>query len=704
MARRRTALKAALALVATLLITGGLTTDADAAGVWGAGQTPYLQGEICTDATTSSPLAAWDFGTGSPAFLLTPVTSTGTTDSARLPSAANGGQSLAPVVPGSDGFTSASDIAAYAYLISKYGVDSQQHAAEVAEAVMDEAGSVNAPDCEGPGDLASLLIAAQNYAGPYTVAFIPAPTTVIMGAPTTVTARVTSARGLPVPGLAVTFTAPAAGLTSAGQVTDATGTARVSIDVPIGTPAASVTLQANVDQPIGLTQISSSGASVSAVMAAAPIPVTASVDLTIDQTATPAVRTSASSRVIAVGQSFQGFATVSGLRGHAASVAFSLYGPLPLDANGACGAASAFTSSTPVAASTGAVSITGDQTASAAAWAPSQAGCYAVGATASTTNATPNTTATGVPTSTVAVLPTTTTLTLAHNVVGPGPLTVQLSTQHTFGRPVRSTVTAIGPVTPAGGSCAGVDFAHAASAVTFAPAQTTGDAALTATSSAATKPGCYQLQASTSVDEGDLGQLMVSTPAASVLLIAPTLATTVDAVWTNSPAPVRAHVDVSGTYGQPAHVSVELAYAQADPFGCRAVDWTRAVVVGSGPAVATRGDASLLAAQSGPTSELGCYLPVAKLVVDANPAIVVTAPLADLANAVNAGIDPNALDRLTSRSRGVSGSLPVWTVAVFALALVLTALGFTLVMSLRDRAAGRPARGRHGRRPINDVG
>ena len=57
----------------------------------------------------------------------------------------------------------------------------------------------------------------------------------------------------------------------------------------------------------------------------------------------------------------------------------------------------------------------------------------------------------------------------------------------------------------------------------------------------------------------------------------------------------------------------------------------------------------------------------------------------------------NAINRLPSHSRGVSASLPVWTVAGLAGALIIVALASTLVLSLRDRAADRPARSRHAR-------
>src|SRR5215475_278039 len=82
-----------------------------AGGVWGAGGYPYVDGLVCNESGLTSPLASWDFGTGGPAFLTTPVRSNGQQDNAVPPFASLGRQTTASVTPGRDGFASAADIA-----------------------------------------------------------------------------------------------------------------------------------------------------------------------------------------------------------------------------------------------------------------------------------------------------------------------------------------------------------------------------------------------------------------------------------------------------------------------------------------------------------------------------------------------------------------------------------------------------------------
>jgi hypothetical protein len=96
-------------------------SDATAAvpGTWGANAYTYLDGTVCDSADGSSPLASWDFDTGAAAFLVEPVTSSGSTDSAALPFPTAGTQSTSTISPGQFGFNSETDIASYATLVSE---------------------------------------------------------------------------------------------------------------------------------------------------------------------------------------------------------------------------------------------------------------------------------------------------------------------------------------------------------------------------------------------------------------------------------------------------------------------------------------------------------------------------------------------------------------------------------------------------------
>ena len=667
--------------------------SASAAGSWGAGQIPYLDGEVCSTSTTTSPIAAWDFGPLAPYFLIAPVTSADGVDSAALPVPTAGAVSSSAVSIGQDGFGSTAEIASYAYLISHYGQDGTQHVAEVAAAVMAAAGSSQVPDCEGAGDESAILQTSTQLAGPYSVV-VATPHVAAMGTSATVSARVLSAVGLPVPGAAVTFRAPGSDISPQLALTNADGVATTSVSVHSGVSGTSVPVQASASVAVGLTQLtaapSSSGSTVAAVAATTPAVFTGSADLTIDQTASPAIRTSASSPVVALGRSFQGYAAVTGLRGHSAQISFTLYGPLSLDAAGHCAQIAAFsgtTPSAPVAARTGSVLVTGDQTATATAWTPGQPGCYAVGATAITTNATPNTSADTQEVSVVTVLPTVISLTVPHAVIGPGPIRVDLVSAHSYGHPISTKVTALGPVRPVNDNCSSIDFSTAVSSVDFAPTSVTGDGVASAVSSAATKPGCYRVDAVSTLADGDLGQTQLATASVSLLLINPVVVASVDQVWTIAPQPINAHVDVLGTYNQPAHVSLQMAFAGSDLQGCAAVDWSTAAPIAAGPAVVTNGDRTQVAVHSAATHSLGCYLPIARLVVDANPSIVVTAPIVDLANAVNAGVDPNAHVRLPSHSSGVTGTLPLWLVESVVIGLELAAV-FAAVAMTTTRTSG----------------
>jgi hypothetical protein len=664
-------------ITTTALLVVLPATAARASGTWGATGAPFLDGVVCQQGESSSPLAAWDFGIGAPAFLLAPVSSAHGVDSATLPFATNGIQRSAAITAGSDGFDSSADVAAYAYLVSHYHSGVTGQAAAIARAVMARTGSDGVPDCASGVD--DLLQAAREFAGPYTVRLNPPVDAVAMGTPTTISVTVTSASGQPVPGMTVGFTSDSAAFDAPG-ITDADGVATARFTIAAGTTAPSISLGASVTAALGLNELiayrDDGSTTMAAIYPAAPVTVAASANVRVDPSASPVVHATASSRAIALGQGFLQFADVTGLRGHAAGVQFTVLGPVPAGADGRCGAAG-FTASTSIAAKTDSVSITGDQRVTAAAWTPSTAGCYSVQASTQTLNASPNSSAhssAGAGESLVAVVPTSAGLRPDNTVVGPGSIHAKLTVSHDQQRlgSVRGEV--LGPLRPTGSSCAGLDFSRAPTAAKFALAAVRGDGDVALTSDSISAAGCYRLHGSLTINVGDLGPVAIPVADAAVLAITPALTTSVDRVWANSPDAINAQVEVRGTGGQPAHLSVELAYAPASPMGCRSVDWARAPTTSAGTPTAIRGDGDRYAVRSAPTRAFGCYLPVARLTVDANPAIVVTAALANQVNAVGVGVDPNGKQRL-------GGALPITGALAPLRVLCLSFAGVLLVIA-----------------------
>ncbi len=689
-----------LALLAALLVVS-TTSLAAAVGTWGADGAPYLDGEICPQGAGTAPLAAWDFGTGSRAFLLSPVTSTGGVDSAALPYLSNGTPQLTNVGPGLDGFSSAADISAYAYLISHYGSDTSDHVAEVAAAIMTKAGASGVPSCANAVDQASILANSALYAGPYTVTLAAPAKPVIIGSPTVLTASVRSASGHLVPGLAISFSAPGASLNPASSTTDANGQAQTVVTIAAGSTP-SITAQATVSAPIGLVQLldpkGGGVPTVGAIYTAAPVSASGTVTLTNDPSAAPVLHAKVSDGVLALGQAFQESVDITGLRGHSGGVQFKIYGPLGLAPDGSCSAA-AFTAATPVAATTDAVTAHGDGSVAATAWTPSKAGCYAVQATIATTDATPNVTASSAltaSTATVAVLATSAALSVGYPVLGVGAIHADVTVNGTFGGRTTVAATALGPVAPVANSCAQADFSHAPTAAKFASVAGVGDGTVAISSTPTTAAGCYRLQSAVVVSMGDRGTLELPVSAANVLVIAPQVSTTVSQVWDISPAPIKAQVDVHSLYGQSAHVSLQLAYASSPTTGCTTVDWSAKPLVSEGKAITAHGDSTGLAVSAAVTKELGCYLPVARLVVDANPSIVVTAPLSNDNNAIIAGVDGGAGHPLIGSPTHMSQPLlPYWLASGLAIVLMLGAVAATIRLALLLRAA----RNRRSRQP-----
>lgn len=668
-----------------------------AGGVWGAGAYRYVDGLVCNEAGETSPLVSWDFGTGGLAFLTAPIRSNGSQDSAVPPFARAGRQSTASVTPGRDGFVSAGDIATYAALLSRFGDTGSRHAAEIAAAVMTKAGAADVPACVAPGGPDTLLEQAAALAGPYQVMVTPQLRRALLGQSDTVRIEVRSARGNPVPGLRVSIVGPDVGLRTSA-VTDTTGRASARMIVPADSTATQATITASVSAPIGLDEVSvaatptstnPTGTAVSAIYLAAPVIATTTVRVPIDTTASPVVAASASTRALALGEDFAPRAAVSGLRGHKANLAFTVYGPISPAAAGRC-VLGRFSAATRVAVTTTPMTVTADGPATASAWRPSRSGCYLVHAAAHTTNATPPASAESGyadPAALVEVSAATARLTLAHTVDGRGALSATLTPARTDGLAGTAGGRLVGPVAPsASGSCAGLNYTGV-DAVAVPATDTAGDGLTRLESDPVRAPGCYRWQARLLLTSPGIGTLSVPVPARTVLVLAPTVSAISDQVSVVSPQAITTHVTVVGSYHQPGHVRIRMMHVPSPLTGCQNADWADATPVTSGPTVAVHGDTTALIVASGPTPKLGCYQPVPTLVIDANSAIAATGHLGQPNDVLLAGLDIKPQpDPSPPRSSSAGSLRPVYVTAIVIGGVELAVIVVAICLASRSRA------------------
>jgi hypothetical protein len=686
--RRGIARAAALTFVATTSLVLMATAAGARSGTWGAAHSAYLDGLVCSAGIRTAPLAAWDFGTGAPAFLTRPVTSDGVTDSAALPFASPGPQDVSPVLPGDLGFTTASDIATYARLLDRFGTGPAGQVAGVARAVMVHT-ATDAPDCAGTADAAGLLDRAGAAAGPYSIAVTTTPRLVVPGTTATITATVTGGSGAPAPGIPVTFAATGLTLDGRPAVTDPAGQAHVSVTTPTGSGSSGpFDVTASVRAPVGLVRISTTtaptatdpgGATAEAIAPAAPETVAAHGSVAVDPSADPTITAGFDAGAVAVGHPVIPHAVVHGLRGHTGTVDLTVLGPVPPDAHGQCGAAT-FDASSPAAYTTDPIATVGDRTVNGTPWTPEQPGCYAARAAVTTVDAVPEVTATSKAAgAALAVIAATLTLAPPHPVVGAGPATVVATAARVGDAGHRLWARLDGPVTPgAGGSCATVGWSGATRSARI-DAVATGTQPATLQSAPMSTPGCYRWIATLLVDL-DSTTVPVDAVSPGVLLVRPQLAVTSDRTWTVSPGAVAAHVSVTGTYGRPVHVSVQLRYAARPDTGCRAATWNQAPLSRPGTAYAVSAVGLPVAVESGPTSRTGCYLPVATLVLDANPAVTVTSTPAPADNAVLAGLgDQQRAALVTYRLRPTSSSPLLVTGAVVAIVQLVVIVAIVVV-------------------------
>ncbi|MGN6606160.1 MAG: hypothetical protein ACTHMS_04010 [Jatrophihabitans sp.] len=659
-----------------------------AGGTWGVAKASYTDGVVCTQGQVTSPLASWDFGDGAPDFITTAVSSDGTTDSAQLPQASVAGRGVAPLAPGELGFASAADIATYAALLSQHAGD---RAATVARAVLDRTDPGGAPSCVDPGTASALVAQAAAAAGPYRLKLSSSTRRAVPGTTYRLTVQVTGAGG-PAAGVDVTLDAGSDIFGGAARTTVTTGgdgSAAVDYAVPSGT-VPSIDVRATASVAVGLEVVTAPPGTVGAIFADPPQDFTADTVVAVDQRADPHLAVASSSQAGVVQSPVRLSLDVTGMRGHSGQASVQVTGPTRLRGNALCpqpaappaagpsAAPQVATAAGPVAFTSAELDVTGDGTVDAGTWTPTQAGCYAVTATITTTDAVPQATARA-PATALTVLDTVSSFSAGRDVIGPGPLGGRLTLARSHSLSGTATITVRGPATPPSGDCSAVDWSSKPPR-TVVSARVGGDRAYQVTSAALTDTGCYQLGGAVALDlpGGTHAQVPIALAGSQVVyVLRPTLQVSADRTWTETPTGVPAHVTVSGTYGQGGTVQVALVRAPVGADGCAGVSFARAPAGAPGPASGFTGDGAV-EVTSAPAPASGCYSLVPQLRMNGNPAVTAVGaagapdatvmagvPLGALADA---GPPPRSLERPTA--------LTVWPpLVVFVVLLAGIAAG-----------------------------
>jgi len=657
-------------------------------GTWGVQQATYVDGQVCTNGNKTSPLAAWNFGdsgAGGREFLLTSVTSDGFTDSALLPQAGSPGRLTTPVSPGQYGMGSAADISTFAALISVFGPGPDPDAAQVAKAILDRASGGDTPNCVSSAAAQTLVSRAARMAGPYTVTASAATSPVAAGGSDSLTVAVKNTAGQTVPNAAVALSSPTGIFGGSGTSTvhtDSAGVAHVAFTVPQDKTLSAVTITATASVSVGLEAVTADGGFgqnyASAVFADPPSTYTANVSVGVSQGAAPVLSSRLSSTAITKSAGLALSEQLSGMFGHSGQVSFTILGPLKFDAEKLCAGYNpkSFDGKAPTAAKSN-LNVVGDSLLTGGNWQPSSVGCYLLQSVVVTSDATPQATARG-PQKIITVLDTAAAATPKHVVLGPGgAVTETVAVTNAYQRPGTVSSRLLGPLAPGSGDCRTVDWAKA-KAIAVAATSTKGDGTYTVSTAGLSKVGCYQLQSALQLDvySGSTARVpLTSTAAGGVFyVLSPTVSASADQTSVVSPAKVHTTVTVLDTFGQPGHVSVQMLVVASNEFGCRNASFAQASVAGSGAPVATTGDGTVTAT-SGPTSKLGCYALVPKLVMDDNPGVTVTGtPSTDNVVLAGVGIAPPAPRAKPSTGHSLLGTYLTLTVAL----LVLMAVSFAV--------------------------
>jgi len=664
-------------------------------GTWGVQQATYVDGQICTTGTKTSPLAAWNFGDNGLDFLLNTVTSDGFTDSALLPQAGSPGRVTSPVSPGQFGMGSATDISTYAALISVFGSGPDPDAAEVAKAILDAAAGGATPNCVSPGAAQALVSQAARVAGPYTVTARAATSPVAAGASDSLVVGVKNTFGQPVPNAAVALSSSSgifAGSGTSTVHTDASGAAHVTFTVPQDNTISSLSITATASVSVGLEAVSASGGLgqqyASAVFADPPTTYTANVSIGVSHGAAPVLTSKLSSTAITKSAPLALSEQLTGMFGHAGQVNFSILGPLKLDSAKLCAGydAKSFDGKAPTAAKSN-LDVVGDSLLTGGNWQPTSAGCYLLQSVVVTSNATPQATARG-PQQIITVLDTAAAATPKHIVLSPGTgVTETVAVTSAYERAGSLTSRLLGPLTPGSGDCRSADWSKA-KATAVAGTATKGDGTYTISTAALPKAGCYQLQSALelAVYSGTTARVPLTSPAVGGVfyVLTPSVTAAADQTSVISPATVRTTVTVLNTFGQPGHVSVQMLEVPPNQFGCRNANFAQASLTGVGAAVATSGDGTVTAT-SAATSKLGCYALVPKLVMDDNPAVTVTGPTStDNVVLAGVGLAPPAPRAKPSVGHSLLGTYITFTVFLLVLMVLSLAVFRYVLQTYRD--------------------
>jgi hypothetical protein len=431
-------------------------------------------------------------------------------------------------------------------------------------------------------------------------------------------------------------------------------------------------------------------------MPASPVTVTATASVPVDSQANPAISASGGHTGIALGDAISPQAVITGLHGHRADVGFTIYGPLAMPTNGMC-ANVTFSNSSPIAAGTSPVTVIGDQTLKASQWAPASTGCYLVAASLTTSDAIPAASAHSSltdATATVTVINPVATLSTQEDVIGAGAQHASVSISGSSGGTGNLAATLVGPVAPADGSCTGVTFENAPTAAS-ATVAVRGDGTKTLNSSALTRAGCYMWKGTLSLNVGagpsGAAQVPIQTPENGLLLLAPSVQLALGRSSTTSPDPVQTVITVTGLYDQAAHVRLEMHYARVGSYGCRDLPWGDTTVSQTGPdtALVSVNGVATASASTGKLQSLGCWYPIAVVIIDTNPGVMVKTALNDPDAVISAGLDPNANQPAANRPMGHDSS---WLPAIIAggvVAALELAISVVVVLMAR-RTANEP--------------
>jgi len=677
---------------------------------WGALDSPYVTGVICPGEKQGSSVAlvSWDLGDGlAPAYLMDAISTDGKTDTGRVPYS---------TLKDFRKSTMVGDRASLTASLLRLGGNSRDPAAvgQLAELIAEQNGTGLGQSClhDKTGGMslesASVLLGqAIDQAGPYSVTVSADQPLIKTGGTTDVRARVTSAKGSPVPGVPVAFTSRSkdVSLDLATATTDAQGIAAVPIQLDSAVEA-SVAVTARATLADSATLVTAKDA-LDAVVLAPPKQVEGVGVVRISTKADPVLSTGATENVLPANRPVTPRVWISGMNGHSGNVTINVYGPMGLPRGGLCTEISSSQWADAIKKDAGklnggasTVSVTGDGLYSAIPFTPSAPGCFTVLASITTSDASPNVTrksdfATG--SASISITDTTVAGTLDHKgVILPGSpvkLTVAVAKSHGWSATVNAALA--GPIKAPVTGCSSANYASAKKVWSSTLPLTEPKATLE--TGTFTKLGCYKLDASITFDVGTgtsvTWPLTPPSDVTAALVVKPLLleafANTTNTV---SPEPASESVFVTGSAGLPAKLTVEMWQAAYDDAGCAQVDWTKATKVSIGKPTATAGD-GWYRADSGATASSGCYSMVPVLTLDANPAATTRKRVGERYSQVVVGPPPQKPFSLKPTATLGAGMLQSHAVVLSLGAMAIIVLGlaaFTLREAYTSRRDERP--------------